>query len=152
MTHCAPASIRSASIRTPTARPAGPTADVKRVSPEFCCPLSSSSPDADPRRGSNSGAGADFVGDLALQELAVAEAGVKLAILDDDFAAQDRHARPGGDFVALPWRVVGLVQIFFSDHAPGSRVEQYDVRVGAERPGAFARIETHDVRGLRGGQ
>src|SRR5262249_36772452 len=67
------------------------------------------------RQGSDRGTGADGVGDLARQELTIAGSGVELAVLDDDLAAQDRHARPSGDLVAFPRRVVGLVQILFAD-------------------------------------
>src|SRR5215472_7319980 len=41
---------------------------------------------------SHRGAGADVVWDLAGKKLAVAEAGVESAVLDDDLAAKDRHA------------------------------------------------------------
>src|SRR5437588_11911678 len=92
------------------------------------------------------GAGANVVGNFAGQELSIAEVGMELAVLDDDFAAQDRHARPGGDFVTLPRRVIGLVQILLPDDPPGARVEQDDVGVRTDRQCDFARVETHDAR------
>src|SRR5215469_12441553 len=78
--------------------------------------------------------------------MAVAETRVELTLLDDDLAAKDRHARPGGDFVTLPWGVIGLVQILFADDAARARVEQHDVGIRAYRQRPFARIEPHDLR------
>src|ERR1044071_283254 len=96
------------------------------------------------------GAGADLVRDLTRQELTVAERGREIAVLDDNLAAQDRRARPGGDLVALPGRVVGLVQIRGADRAAGARVEQHDIGVGADRERALARVKSHDLCRVRG--
>src|SRR3984893_11455852 len=103
-------------------------------------------------RALHGGARADAVGNLAGEELAVAEAREELAVLHHDLAAQDRHARPGRHFVALPRRVVGLVQILLAQYPPGARVEQHDVGVRADRQRPFARVEAHDARCIRRGE
>src|SRR5437764_7662581 len=91
----------------------------------------------------------DLVGDLARQELAVTGSGEELAAGHCDLAAQDCHARPGRHFMALPWRVIGLVQILFADDPSSARVKQHDVGVGADRQCPFLRVKAHDPSGIR---
>src|SRR5579871_4914070 len=54
---------------------------------------------------------ADLLAHLALQELAVLEVAVERAVVDDHVPALDRDRRPCRHRVALPRRVVGLVQV-----------------------------------------
>ena len=51
--------------------------------------------------------------------------------------------------MALPRRVIRLVQILFADHPPGSRIEQHDVSVRTDHQSALARVEPHDFGGVR---
>src|SRR5271157_4257159 len=59
---------------------------------------------------SKRGAGSNIGADLTRQKLAVARAREEHTVVDHNLAAQNGHARPGGDFVAVPGSVVGLVQ------------------------------------------
>src|SRR5581483_11007515 len=85
-----------------------------------------------------------------LQVFAGAFAARIAAVLDHHAAPQDGDDRPGEDVVALPGRVVGLVQILLAHLAAPGRVEDGDVGIAARRDRALARIEAHDPGGVGG--
>src|SRR6478609_9221821 len=93
-------------------------------------------------------AGNDLGWDLALEVLACTLAAQILPVLDGHLAAQDRHHGPGEDVVALPGRIVRLVQVLLAHLAAAAGVEDGDVGVAAGRYRAFARVETHDLGGV----
>src|SRR5262249_50461368 len=92
--------------------------------------------------------GDDLGGDLALEVPAPALASEEPAVLDHHLATQHCHHGPGEDVVALPGRIVGLVQVFRAYLAATGRVGNGEVGVAACRDGTFARVEPHDLGGI----
>src|SRR5262249_39405153 len=90
----------------------------------------------------------DFLRNLALEIPAVLGATEILAILHHHLTPQDRHDRPGKDVVALPRRVVGLVQFCGAYLAAPCGIEDRDVGVALRGDRSFPWIEAHNLGGI----
>src|SRR5262249_26785758 len=95
-------------------------------------------------------AAADFFRNLARQELAVLEIAAEHAVLDHDLAAQHGERGPRIDLVTLPRRVIRLVQHLLAYGRRERRIEHSDVGIAAGRERTLLRIESHDLRRIRG--
>src|SRR5215831_20601338 len=105
-----------------------------------------------PVRRSQHRPGDDRRRNFALEVLAPTLASEEAAVLDGYLAAQNRHHGPGEDVVALPRRVVGLVQVLRAHLAATGGVENRDIGIAARRDGTLARVEPHDLRRVAGYQ
>jgi len=75
--------------------------------------------------------------------------GLRGGLERDERAQVHRLCRPRRHDMALPRRVIGLVQILLADDPSGARVKQHDVCIRADRQCSFLRIEAHDPSGIR---
>src|SRR5579871_3923720 len=90
----------------------------------------------------------DFSRDLSLEVAPVPRAGEILPVLHHDLAAQYRHHWPREDVVALPRRIIGLMQVGCGDLAAPGRIEDRDVGIAADGDRSLPRVKPHDPGGV----